>query len=169
MLLLKGYRYVAAILLLAGLLSACAVRLVSDYDPSLYNRLTALNEETLTLFSALSSGATAASFSDQSATYDKMIGGFDALRIVADARPTPGLGMLGRFDAALGKVCGDFDSFQDCIDVTPDNLELIVERLSGLRDRHKSSGLGPNTVAAAKQGYEVIIAQLLSLEAALKR
>lgn len=161
------FRLVFALCLVVWI-GSCAVRWSPAYDRPFYDKLIDLNDRTLTLFSSVSAGASANTFKDHQAGYDEAIGGFEALRLVALARPTPRIGWSGA-QAIAEKACGPGVPIEECVYATPASLSEIVEDLSKMRNLHKSGRLQSDVVRLLKQDYEVSVQQVLVLEAALKR
>jgi hypothetical protein len=155
-----------------AILSACSVALVPDYDPEIADGLNALNLRTLTLMSAVEGGAAAQGFGTRRAEYDAIIGGFDALRLRAEARDVPPLGpaLLRRLEG-LGftpGLCRD-EGAVDCVNPTPKILANVTEGLRKMRDTDAARGLDPGLVQLFRNGYETSILQALTVETALER
>jgi hypothetical protein len=158
--------------LLLGLMilamSGCAVRLAPDYSPAIVDGLTGANERTMTLFAAVSDGTDAASFDQRADEYNAIIGSFDAIRVEANARPTP--------QPWLARQLG----LQPNPDTDPDNIELleaptsdilvtVVDTLTQMRNTDRTAGLSETVVEGFKGSYEISIEQALTYERALER
>jgi len=73
----------------ATLVGSCAVKLALDYDKAIFNGLTKINEDAMTLFASVSSGAPKRTYPNRKAAYDGLIGKLNAVRIQIDARLAP--------------------------------------------------------------------------------
>lgn len=156
--------------LLALILTACSIQLAPRYDQKVVDAIGAANIQTLTLFAALERGSSAAEFPKFSARYDETIGAFDALRIQTDAREVPPLvGYLAKAKG-LGEICASLGgTMASCVNSSPTWLAQIVERLSYMRQLHRSTGLPADRVAQSKGDYEGWMLNLITIENALKR
>ena len=85
----SAWHSIIATLAVAVVLAGCGVRLAPNYDRSIIDGLGRANEETMTLFATVASGAPKNTFPARSQTYDELIGKFDALRLEAQVRPSP--------------------------------------------------------------------------------
>lgn len=163
-----GVFAVAGVALVLLLVAGCAIKLAPNYDKTIVDGLTKANQDTLILFASVSSGTTAATFPDREATYNDLIGAFDALRIQANARPTPRpyvLQILG-LGHAEDKQPQDIDVLQT---PTPGILQQIVATLTRMRDNDEAKGLSAAIITGFKNSYETSIDQALTYEKALER
>ena len=149
-------------------LAACTIQTVPSYDAELESKLNDAHEKTLAVFSGLSSCPSNCAYSAYSDKYDELIGAFGAARDKAKARPTPPLGVRLAQSSALKKVCAN-STPQDCLNTTPDKLELVVETLSELRDEHRAGPLQRGTDELFLLDYQAAIEPTLTIEAALNR
>lgn len=162
-------RRIGVLIILLIALSACAARWLPDHDPLILNKMVALNEDTMVLFSAVSPSTTTASFARLESSYDKLIGGFEALNMLAKARPVPSLGISGLTRQIADRACAAGATLADCINTTPANIDEIVLTLRTMRDAHKRMGLPADLVEQFRQPYLFSSNSILILEAALKR
>ncbi len=166
---------VPVIRLLAGvvltlILSACSIQLAPLYDQKVVDAISAANVQTLTLFASLERGSSAAEFPKFSTRYDQSIGAFDALRIQTDAREVPPL--VGHLSKAKGlsDLCTSLGgTIASCVNSSPLWLGQIVERLTYMRQLHRTKGLPADRVAQSKTHYEGWMLNLITVENALKR
>ncbi|WP_170401147.1 hypothetical protein [Ruegeria arenilitoris] len=86
----------------------------------------------------------------------------------AKARPTPPLGVRFSQSPLPEEACQN-SSPQDCLNTTPEKLQLVVENLSQLRDAHRLGPLQAGTVELFQLDYVTAIEPTLIMEAALKR
>jgi len=157
---------VLALFLLAG----CAVRLVPAYDAAIVEELAAANRQTLQLFAEVSEGVPSDTYEERKATYNAIIGAFEALRVQASARPVPRpliaqwLGIGG----AEGKEPSEIEKLQN---PTPGILATVVETVTRMRsvDKDPERALSETLVEGFKQSYEISIEQALTFEKALER
>jgi len=142
--------------------------LAPEYDKALVDGLASANEQTLILFASISSGTIKSSFAAREATYNLIIGKFDALRVQAIARPTPQPAILGflKLDSNSGQTPAPSDRLKA---PTPDILANIVDKLTRLRDQDMAGPLSADVIAVYKNSYEVSISQVLTYEKALQR
>jgi hypothetical protein len=120
----------------------------------------------MTLFASLSEEA-GTTFSSREATYNAIIGKFDALRLEAKARPDPqppGLGFLvGSNNQAGSNISEQLKA------PTPDILAKIVSELTRMRNQDKAGLLNGDLLALYKNSYELSFSQALTYEKALQR
>ena len=163
------------VILIMLALAACTVRLLPAYDQATYQSLTSLNANTLTLFSSLSAGSSAKEFPRYEDQYNELIGGFSAARMTLANRPTPPIGQTLFGTGPLSAICGKNASVEDCLNATPRILDQIVALLTKMRDIHQQRGLpaevvsGLNGRGGLKGQYQIEVAQVLTVEAALQR
>lgn len=163
-----GRLFILVCALGACALGACAVRLAPDFDRTIVDGLTSANNTTLTLFASVSSGSNKTTFASRKPTYDRLIGAFDALRIQAQARPTPRpllLQLIGG-GPSPGTAPKDIDVLKA---PTPAILATIVDILTTMRDTDQAFGLSRTLVIGFKNEFETSIDQALVYEKALER
>ncbi len=167
---MRSYRRSSGLVIAALLLilSACTVRLAPDYDPVILSGLADANQQTLTLFAALSRGTQPAAFPQREAEYNAVIGKFDALRLEAAARPNPNTANAGLFARAAG-VAETPDLEERLKAPTPRILATIIAKLTQLRDDDRARPLTPSFVALFKHSYEISFQQAFTYERALQR
>ncbi len=162
------------VLVLGAFLAACETQLAPPYDETLVEELTAADEKTLVLFSAVSDGSEASAFPQFAPRYEELIGKFGALGHRAEARPVPPLAQkladqLAKYKV-LREVCGgDQGDPGSCVNSSPSAINTIVENLSKMRQTHKATGLQEDAVALFENAYKISIQQALTVETALKR
>jgi hypothetical protein len=155
-------------LALAALLIGCQIQLVPQHDPAIVTGLTAANEKTLQLFAALSRPGARTPYPEREATYDELIGSFDALRVQAAARPVPEsriAGLLVSRSAADLKP-EDIERLQN---PTPDILQTIIDTLARMREVDSEGRLSAGMLPGFKNSYELSIDQTLTFEKALEQ
>ena len=164
----KGRHALLASFTCVLVLAACTVKLAPDYDPGILDALTKANELTLTHFAAVSSGVPPKTFATREATYNGLIGKFDAVRVQVSSRPTP--------QSMIAKLFGigpSGDSQRGDIEIleapTASVLETIISTLTEMRDTDREEGLKPFRVQGFKRSYETSIDQALTYEKALER
>lgn len=133
---------------IALVLGGCAIQLAPSYDQQIAADLGQANRDALTLFAAIGSGTTAATFPVRERDYNAAIGEFDAVRLEVEARNNPNPSVAVPTDAAI---------------------KLILGNLTSLRNRDQASGVTADTATGRKQSYEISIDQALTYEQALKR
>lgn len=147
-------------------LSACQAAFAPAYDPALVAGFNQSNERALALFSALAGGSSAGAYPSHAAQYDEVIGAFEALKLQAEARPSPPLppAVAARLTTEL---CSDPAACAN--NPTPFNLAGIVSNLNLMKARHAGVGLTSNYVELRKLDHEVYAANVLVVEEYLKR
>lgn len=164
----RAFVAILAIALLAWPLSGCAIRLAPAYDRTIVDGLTKVNQDTMTLFASVSSGASRASYAKRKDTYDSLIGTIDALRNQAVARPVPrpvGAQILG-----IGPKPGARQQDIPRLETpTPAILSAMIETLTAMRDADKDYGLRPRDVTTFKGEFVISMDQALTYEKALER
>jgi len=160
-------------LVLLIFVSGCAIRLAPAFDRNIVDGLTEANEETLTLFASVSSGVQASTFPTREATYNALIGKFDALRIQAQARPEPRPLVTQLFgggpDSNIAAPMNIKSTIPVLMSPTPSVLMTIVGSLTTMRDTDRMSGLSPAVGRLFKGEFEISIDQALVYEKALER
>lgn len=162
-------RWLATLVLAAcAALAACTVQLVPDYDQSLVNGLRSANERTQRFFAQLEEGGAASSFEQRRATYQDLIGTFDALRLEAASRPVPESAVAERVAAGAG-LDVDPDAIDRLQNPTPGILAAIVDTLRQARTMDADGRLSPTAVEGLQRSYETSMMQALVFEKALQR
>ena len=164
---------IVALFSLLFLIAGCSVQLAPAYNEATYKSITDLNVKTETLFASLSKGGTAGDFQKYKATYDELIGGFSAARMLTATRDVPPISRRAFGIAGLSAACGT--DFTDCVNPTPHHLDKVIVLLTAMRDTHQKGGLvgelvvGLNGQAGFKGQYEIEMNRILVFEGALKR
>jgi hypothetical protein len=155
--------FFVTLILLALALLGCTVQLAPNYDAIIVDSLTSANEQTMTLFASVSSGGNPSSFSAREATYNAIIGKFDALRLQAKARPAP--------QPLVSKLLTNKEpNIADQLNApTPSILAKVVTDLTRMRDQDKAGTLTADKVELYKNSYEISMDQALTYEKALQR
>ena len=152
--------------ILACVLCACTTQLAPGYDKNIVDGLTGTNEQTMTLFASLSESG-GSPFSGREATYNAIIGKFDALRLEAMARPNPQPPGLGFLIGSNNKTGSNISERLKA--PTPDILAKTVAELTRMRNQDKAGLLTADLVALYKNSYELSFSQALTYEKALQR
>jgi hypothetical protein len=156
-------------LLLIGLaLAGCGLRLAPSYDRAIVDGLTRANEETMTLFASLASGAPNNTFAARELAYGALIGRFEALRLEAQVRPLP------QTSLPVALVFGNNPQAEQRIAAataapTADILATIVRTVTTMRETDRKQGLLPVVVQGFKQEFTISMQQALTYEKALER
>ena len=160
-----------AVLAFVGFLAGCSVQLSPAPDQALFDNLTSLNVQTQTLFAGLTHRGSVGEFSGRAETYDALIGGYAAARLVAASREVPAEGL--RLADRLGEIC--VSDPVECVNPTPHHLDKIITLLTAMRDAHERGRLvgalvaGPDGTGGFKGQYEIEMSRILLFEAALQR
>jgi hypothetical protein len=147
---------------LGALFGGCAVKLAPDYDKAIFDGLTRVNEDTMTLFVSVGTGP----YSQRVDSYNSVLGGLDALQVQVMARQTPNA------PAIFGTLLQSADDRQKVADaLTPPtsaavtNMSRIVTRLRADDQRGRAAG----RIDFLKEAFAVQMAQALTYEKALQR
>jgi hypothetical protein len=158
----------AGILVICVALAGCALRLAPNYDRSIVDGLARANEEAMTLFASLVSGAPKDTFARREQIYDELIGRFDALRLQAQVRPAP------QTSAPAALIFGNNPQAQQRIAdaaaaPTADILATLIRTMTMMRETDRKQGLQPIVVQTFKREFEISMQQALTYEKALER
>lgn len=150
---------------LAVAISACTIRLAPDYDQSLVDGLSKINEDAQQFFAALAGGSDRnAGFARHEPTYNQLIGRIEALRLQAEARPEPPP------PALLGFLAPPLSEDMPRLKTpTAEILGNMAQALRDMRAAHQQNGLAAGEVGVEKKGFDQKMAQALTVEKALKR
>lgn len=166
--------------LIAGLLfllSSCATQLAPSYSQSIVDALNTANTQTLTLFATVSTGVPASTYTAQrEATYNGLIGQFQAVQSQVTARPMPQPIMGTASSATLA-------DWQKVLEAAPTkgSLDTIVSILTKMRDEDAKNGfkpvitgcasatLDPSLICGFQNAYKQNFDSALTYEMALKR
>ena len=164
----QGCHVLLAVLACLLLMAACTVRLAPDFDRGILDGLIKANEQTLVLFAAVSSGVKSNTFRDRVATYNGLVGRFDAARVQVLSRPAPQpmISQLLGIGPSLDPRSEEIETFEAPTDKI---LETIVDTLKEMRDTDERRGLTPSVVKGFKRSYRTSIDQALTYEMALER
>lgn len=154
---------------ISGSLAACATQLVPDFDGELLEGIIESNKTAQVLFAKVETGSPAADYPARADEYAEAIAAFEALRLRADARPFPPMSKHIAKLKFLQGVCAPESDPESCLDSTTKALELATGAIRALRDEHRSNGLSPVELKAAKGQYDQAIDQALTVETALNR
>jgi hypothetical protein len=163
----------ASLVFLAG----CATQLAPSYSQSIVDGLNAANAQTLTLFATVSTGVPASTYvAQREATYNGLIGQFQAVESQVAARPMPQpiLGTAGSTTLA---------DWQKVLEAAPTkgSLDTIVSILTKMRDEDAKNGfkpvitgctsatLDPSLICGFQNAYTQNFDSALTYEMALKR
>lgn len=149
------------------LLCACATTLAPTYDKAIADGLVTVNERTMQLFAATSSGTTAASFTSREKTYNEIIGSLDALANQARARPIPKNLVTKKVNEYLSARGVDALEGNDAPSAAA--LESISKTITKMRDTDKKQGVTPTEVIAFKGQTIIYFDQALTYESFLAR
>ncbi len=160
-------------LLLASAVAACTIQLAPSYDKTIVDGLTAANQQALTFFASVQNGTTG-DFSKREATYNDLIGKFDALRVQAEARPMPRslVSRLLGIGPSENTPPGEIEKLSTA--PTIDSLGAIIDTFSKMKsDDEEASKAGKTLdkfrIGLLKQSYLTSIDQALTYEKALER
>jgi hypothetical protein len=157
-----------ALIVVAIVHAGCALRLAPNYDRSIVDGLARANEESMTLFASLVSGAPKDSFTKREPIYDELIGKFDALRLQAQVRPAPQVSapaalLLGNNPQAQRQIA------EAAAAPTAAILATLIRTMTMMRETDRKQGLQPILVQSFKREFEISMQQALTYEKALER
>ena len=155
--------WIVCVALVGALLGACAAQLAPNFDRTIVDGLTKVNEDAMTLFVSVANGAPKNSFARRKDTYDKLIGKLDALRLQLSVRPTPrpvstqvfGIGPKAEVNLPPAP--------------TPGILAAMASNITAMRDADSKFGLRANDVAQFRSSFVNSMDQALTYEKALER
>lgn len=148
-------------------LSACTTQLAPPYDQAIADGLVAVNQEAMTLFASVSSGATHSAYAQRESTYNSLIGSLDALALQAKSRPVPKTSVNEKIKALLGKRGITLPETGDVPSAAA--LEQISITLAKMRDTDQKQGVTAFEVAAFKGQVVIYLDQALTYENFLAR
>jgi hypothetical protein len=146
-----------AVVLLAG----CGGRLVPDYDRTVIEGLTRINEEAMTLFARTSPGVQARTYLNREPAYDSLAGKLQALRIQLQTRPPERAGFT---------LFGERKEKEKSTPRQPRTEKFLTDMgdlFERMRARDKKSGLVPEQVGLYRKEYESYMDDALTYEKAL--
>jgi hypothetical protein len=171
-----GLVRVAVLVSLVGL-GGCATQLAPPYSQSIVDGLNTANTQTQTLFATVSSGVGADTYAAQrQATYNGLIGQFNALESQVAARPMP-QPLVGTANSET------LVQWQKVLETAPTkgDLDTIVSVITKMRDEDAKSGFSrvatscnaqapdPALVCGFQHAYTQNFDSALTYEMALKR
>jgi hypothetical protein len=156
-------------MLIAVMLSGCAIQLAPDYDAKLHEGLVEANKDALTLFAKVETGSKQTEYAKLSDEYASVIASFDALRQRAVARQNPPLTQRLARMKFFASFCDAKNDPEDCLSSTNRALDGMVNVLRQLRDTHQVRDLSVERVDTLRKSYDQKIDQALTVETALKR
>jgi hypothetical protein len=160
---------VAIFLAAAGILGGCTAKLAPDYERAIVDGLTKANEEAMTLFASVSPSAPKGTFSKREASYNSVIGKFEAVRMQVSTRPVPD---VNPFITRILNV-KQADGGQKQLEIPAAPTSEIVARIAlgftVMRDTDKAQGLPAMLVPGFKREYESLIELALTYEKQLQR
>lgn len=158
-----------ALFFVALAMSGCAAKLVPDYEKALVDELTKANQDAMTLFAAVSTGAPKATFPKRESAYNSAIGEFNAISIQLATRPVPQVSpvVVQILTVVQGKA--DLNGTQLTAPPSIASVQAIVGTLTTMRDTDKAQGLHPMLVDGFRREYEISIEQALAYEKNLER
>jgi hypothetical protein len=122
----------------------------------------------MTLFASVSSGTSSASFAQRESKYNALIGKLDALRIQANARPTPRPLVLQTIGVGPS-INSDPKNIEVLKSPTPAMLRTMIGTMTAMRDTDKQFGLTSRLTIGFKREFEISMDQALVYEKALER
>jgi hypothetical protein len=171
----KTFVAVIALGFIAVFQAGCAIRLGPDYDKAIFDGLTKINEDAMTLFASVASGASKNTYPKRQPVYDGLIGKLDAVRVQIDARlsPSPPLlltTMLSQNTNATPPT-SDAKSRTPAVPEVPSlgSVNTMIRTITSMRDQDSKWGLTSNLVSGFKLRFEPSIEQALVYEKALNR
>ena len=147
--------------------SACATQLAPPYDKALVDGMASTNKEVMSLFATASGGTSQGSFDTRAASYNKAIGGVDALEIQAKARPLP--------KTKVTEIANKYLTQRGLPALTDDQipsataLHKVSETITKMRDTDRKQGLTGMEVRAFKGQAAVYLDQAITYESFLER
>lgn len=153
------------LIVIGAIVMGCKTQLAPEYDRAIVKTVTTVSEQSMRFFSSVSKGTTPDTYPVREATYDVLIGTYDALRIKAKARPIPKHVATKKINALLGSrgtaLSGDYPSAFA--------FEQISKTFQKMKEKDKASGIKPTAMDAFKGQVQIFLDQALTYESFLKR
>jgi hypothetical protein len=160
------YRFSVFVLISLFAINGCKTALAPSYDKTIVEKTNATTTELLQLFASVSDGTLKNSFDTREVTYNAIIGSFDAMAIVARARPVP-------TNSVTKKIAAEFKQ-RNLILVIDDHpsavaFEQIVITLSKMKFKDRDMDLSKDAVGLFKGQLKVFLDQAITYENFLER
>lgn len=150
--------------------TGCAIKLAPDYDKAIFDGLTKINEDAMTLFASVSSGVTQNTYQKRRANYDALIGKLEAVRIQIDSRLSPIPPLFAAVILPKSVSTGTSNADASAAPVpTLGSVNTMIRTITSMRDYDSRHGLTPMLVKGFKLRFEPSIEQALVYEKALNR
>ncbi len=158
-----------AILLAVVAETGCTVQFAPNFDKSILDELSSVNQAGAVFFASVERGVPKSSFSVREPAYTTLIGRMDALRILILARPAPAP-LAGRFRLLSPlQTANGADANQSLQWPSADSLATLLVTMRQMRDADAAAGLSREIVIGFKRSFDTSMDQALTVERALQR
>ncbi len=144
----------------------CEATLAPAYDQAIVESVTENSELAMQFFAEVDGGTERESFLTRQATYNKLIGAFESLKLQAKARPVPKNVALDKINELLqakgsNAITGDYPSAFA--------FDQIAETFKKMKQTDRENGIKPLALLAFKGQVEIFLDQAITYESFLKR
>ena len=159
-----------AIVMLALVVAGCGIRLAPNYDRGIVDALTRTNEDAMTLFASVASGAQPGTYNRRVDIYNSLQGKLEALAQMVRARGTPpppaaGVAVLG----VIGVQNAQQQANEMVQPATGDNIDAMMNIINLMRSDDSRGKLSAPSVALLKNNFIAQMSQALKYEKFLER
>ncbi|MDF3196929.1 hypothetical protein [Pseudomonas sp. 1928-m] len=154
------------IALMCALVVGCAIKLAPEYDKAIVDGLKDNSKKVLVLFASISNGSLTEDYPGRKNTYDELIGAFESLKVMAEARPVPSSKVVEKANEYLKSRNKDEISL-----VAPSSgaINEVVRQLIAMRERDKSTNMSASIISAHKGFVLAALDQAITYESFLER
>lgn len=151
-------------LCIIAILGGCAVKLAPDYDKAIFDGLTQVNTDAMTLFASTSSG----SYSNRQAAYDSVIGQLNAVQVQIKSRGTPAPPLLAGLFVPVNPTNGQRQFSDMPVPPTADAVNTLIKIVERAR-KEDVAGRIKGRIGFDQEAFAIQMAQALAYEKALQR
>ncbi|MFT6201052.1 MAG: hypothetical protein ACJAZJ_000229 [Candidatus Endobugula sp.] len=166
---LPNLKLLSLVVFVALTVSGCTTQLAPKYDAALFDGVTGINVNIMSLFASVSNGSESARCIQREEKYNFIIGSVDALAIQSDARPLPKNAVIKKVNAylssrGLSAINSDENSAPSAY-----ALQQVSSQLVKMKQVDCQSGLTKNVVALFKNAVTTSMDQAITYESFLNR
>ncbi|WP_204126626.1 hypothetical protein [Pseudomonas ogarae] len=160
-------RKLTTVALLTVVVASCTTKLAPEYDKAIVDSLTSNSSKLFELFASTSQGTKKADFSKREASYNQLIGAFEALKIQSESRPIPSNTAMNKANDYLTKR--GLPAITS--DIAPSSLALgeVVRQLTAMRENDNRKDMSEDRVELYKNPIAISLDQAITYESFLER
>jgi hypothetical protein len=155
------------ILPLILLFLSCKTSLAPAFNKDIVDEIFQTNKETLEFLSSMDSGTSYKSFIQRQDTYDKLIGSFESVEALINARPVPSGKVKGKVNAMLTKKGVPIIANSDYPSLMA--IKEVVKNIRKMKELDLSNSLNKSSIEIFKNAITISIDQALTYEYFLNR